>query len=208
MHARHLFRYQYVCPQRNRKRRTVFSQQALEVIQVRTALFIGDGDKKSDEKKYHHDGNKRECVLESAPEALPKRLLACLNRHLIVFFVPKIREWYDQQTEQCIKGVQEVIDDGQRIGDFVDGILGGPFFPSAQLGRGSRRDQCDIHGKQKGCSQKTGDGNDARQSYRRRTVPRGLIDIDEYRGHGEQDSYDDSVYDPDQGSLEKRHLGE
>ena len=79
---------------------TVLGEQVLEVVQIAVIIssLLGNGDKEADQEQDDADGNEDDGVLESAPEALPQCLLSTLSGHFIVFFVPEVDKWDDQET--------------------------------------------------------------------------------------------------------------
>lgn len=126
--------------------RTVLGEQVLEVVQIAVVIssLLGNWDKEADQEQDDADSNEDDGVLEGAPESAAKSLGAVLGGHLVVFLIPEVGEWHDEQAEDSIQAVEGVVDDLELEEDVVDSIRSGPIFLCSELDIGGRGDQRHI----------------------------------------------------------------
>ena len=167
--------------------------------------LLRNGDEEAYEEQYDGEQDEDDGVLESSPEAASGRLAALVARNFVVLFVPEVGEGHDEQAEHGIQTVQGVVDNLELEQDVVDGVRGGPVFLSPTLAVASGRDQSDVDGHQEyGCQQRE-DGDDADNRHGGIAFTWSLVDIDKDGGDEKEDGDGDSIRDPYQGRLYKRH---
>ena len=110
--------------------------------------LLGNWDEETDQEQNEADSNEHNGVLESAPESATQCLGAVLGGHLVVFFVPEVGEWHDEQAEYGIQAVERVVDHLELEEDVVNSIRSCPVFLRAKLDVGGGGDQRHIDRKQ------------------------------------------------------------
>jgi hypothetical protein len=125
---------------------TVLGEQVLEVVQVAVIIsrLLSNWDEEADQEQDHADGNEDDGVLECAPQSAAEGLGAVLGGHLIVFFIPEVGEWHDEQAENSIQAVEGVVDNLELEEDVVDSIWSSPVLLGSELDIGGGRDQRHI----------------------------------------------------------------
>ena len=90
--------------------------------------ILGHGDEEAHKKQDDNQSYKGNGIFECSPEALSKCLTSLLCSDLIILFVPKVGEGYDDETQQSIQGEERVVDNLKRQEDLVNLLLICPIF--------------------------------------------------------------------------------
>lgn len=134
--------------------RTVLCKEVLEVIQIAVIIsgLLRDRDEESDQEYDDADSNEDNRVLEGTPKSVGDCLSAILGGYLIVFLVPEVGEWHNQQAQYSIKAIESVVDDLELEKNIVDCVRSCPVLLGSELDVGGGRDQRHIDRKQQdGC---------------------------------------------------------
>ena len=125
---------------------TILGEQVLEVVQVAVIIsrLLGNWDEEADQEQDDTDGNEDDSVLECAPQSAAEGLGAILGGHLVVFLIPEVGEWHDEQTEDSIQAVESVVDDLELEEDVVHSVWSGPVLLGSELDVGGGGDQRHI----------------------------------------------------------------
>lgn len=102
-----------------------------EVVQVEALVILCllcKGHEEANQEDGNNEDQEGDGVLEGAPDALARRLLAMFGRVLVVFLVPEVGEGYNNQAEERIKRVERVVDNFEGADNAVDLFWCGPVL--------------------------------------------------------------------------------
>lgn len=192
------------------ERLTILSQELLEIVQVEVLVFGApcDWHEKADEEHNHDQDDESDGVLEGTPKARPHGLRAIFFGTLIVLFVEEVSEGNEQKTQHSIQRVQGIVNNLQSVNNVVHLVGRGPVLAAAFLGGVGGRGEGNVDGHEQNSGPESAHGEDAYCGHGGGAFARGLVDVDEDGGDGQQNDNSDGIGDPDQACLDERHCGE